>query len=57
MNDQDSMSPIKFTSPVEILSNENYIHEHQDTKFKRTIPKELFKKFKKFELRLEQKFH
>lgn len=57
MNDQDSMSPIKFTSPVEILSNENYIHEYQDTKFKRTISKELFKKFKKFELRLEQKFH
>lgn len=39
MNGQDSMSPIKFTSPVDILSIENCIHEHQDTKLKRTISK------------------
>ena len=34
MNDQDNMSPIKFSSPTEVFSNENYL---EDTESKRTI--------------------
>lgn len=34
---QNSMFPIKPTSPMDVFSNENYLDEPQDTEFKRTI--------------------
>lgn len=37
MYDQDNTSPVKSTSPIEIISNENYINGPQGTKFKRII--------------------
>lgn len=36
MNAQNSMSPIKPTSPVEVFSTANYL-DTLDTEFKRTI--------------------
>lgn len=36
MNGQNSMSPIKPTSPTDVFSNENYLYETQDTELKRT---------------------
>lgn len=35
MNGQNSMSPIKPTSPTDVFSNENYLYETQDTELKR----------------------
>lgn len=37
MKDQDSMHSSKSTRSIEMFFNENYLHELQNTEFKRTL--------------------
>ena len=37
MKDQDSMPSSKSTRSIEMFFNENYLHELQNTEFKRTL--------------------
>lgn len=55
MKDQDSISPIKPTSPMEVFPNNNYLDKLQDTEFIRTVIN-FVKQFKEFQEDMKNTF-